>query len=402
MSHTLRDPVALADVPDAPFSDVPDGVFVETLVADLFRDVLALHTDVVDPWRHPAGPAQRVTRRVRDRLLRLASRAGFTRKAFDLDDASARLRAVLRHSRELEDVYRDLGDSRSRALLLSLLRFKILGARHVALPLSDDRYWDLRRDLDRQFRTGGEVLHAAGWTLQRYRLPERHGNIELHADRTNILNTFLLEQYAYRKIVDPIRAAAEDVVIDAGGCWGDSALYFAHRVGPLGRVFSFECIPDNLRIFRQNVAANPALADRIEIIERAVWSRSGERLTFQSSGPGAVVAAGGSIGAGHVTTAAIDEFVAERRLDRVDFLKMDIEGAEPEALLGAARTIRRFAPTLAIAVYHRDDDLYRIPAMVKALDPSYECYLDHFTTFDEETILFARSPDRPRRANQFR
>jgi len=401
MPHTLREPVALAEAPDAAGSDVSEGAFVEMLVGDLFRDVLALHTDVVDPWRHPAGPAKRATRRVRDQLLRLASRAGFSRKSYNLDDAAARLQAVLRHSRELAGVYDDLADSRSRALLLSLLRFKILGARHVALPLSDGRYWELRRDLDRQFKTGGDVLHAAGWTLARYRLPEGHGNIELHADRTNILNTFLLEQYAYRKTLDPIRAEPGDVVIDAGGCWGDSALYFAHRVGPLGRVFSFECIPENVRIFRQNLAANATLADRIEIIERAVWSRSGERLTFQSSGPGAVVASGGT-GAGQVTTAAIDEFVSERRLDRVDFLKMDIEGAEPEALRGAERTIRRFAPTLAIAVYHRDDDLYRIPAMVKALDPSYECYLDHFTTFDEETIFFARSADRPRRSSPFR
>ncbi|WP_374259969.1 FkbM family methyltransferase [Zoogloea sp.] len=56
---------------------------------------------------------------------------------------------------------------------------------------------------------------------------------------------------------------------------------------------------------------------------------------------------------------------------RIDYLKLDVEGHEMEALEGASRLIRRNRPTLAIAGYHRWDDLWRIPAFVAALDLDY-------------------------------
>src|SRR5207247_2631007 len=102
----------------------------------------------------------------------------------------------------------------------------------------------------------------------------------------NILDTFLLEQYRYEK--GGIRIAAEpgDTVIDAGGCWGDSALYFADRSGPNGHVYCFEFTPANLEIFAKNLSLNPALEPRITVIPKAVWDRSGEPVAYDDRGPG--------------------------------------------------------------------------------------------------------------------
>jgi hypothetical protein len=64
--------------------------------------------------------------------------------------------------------------------------------------------------------------------------------------------------------------------------------------------------------------------------------------------------------------------VAELHLDRVDFIKMDIEGAERHAIAGARTTIRRFHPCMALCLYHLPDDPLVIPAAVRSIDPNYQ------------------------------
>ncbi len=70
-----------------------------------------------------------------------------------------------------------------------------------------------------------------------------------------------------------------------------------------------------------------------------------------------------------VTT--IDDTVEALGLERVDFIKMDIEGAERQALRGARRTIARWKPSLSICAYHRPDDAEAIPAVVRNARPDY-------------------------------
>ena len=77
-------------------------------------------------------------------------------------------------------------------------------------------------------------------------------------------------------------------------------------------------------------------------------------------------------------------------MDRVDFIKLDIEGAELRTLKGAEHTLNRFRPSLAISLYHSLDDFVAIPAFLRNLNLNYGFYLDHFTTHREETVLFAR------------
>ena len=87
----------------------------------------------------------------------------------------------------------------------------------------------------------------------------------------------------------------------------------------------------------------------------------------------------------------IDELITRGFVPRVDFIKMDVEGAESEALLGAAQSLRTFRPKLALTVYHRLTDFWTIPQSVDRLSPGYRFYLRHFTIHAEETVLFARA-----------
>jgi UDP-3-O-acyl-N-acetylglucosamine deacetylase len=73
-----------------------------------------------------------------------------------------------------------------------------------------------------------------------------------------------------------------------------------------------------------------------------------------------------------VPLTTIDRIVAELNLPRVDFIKMDIEGAEIPALRGAHATLERYKPRLAIAAEHKPDDQYTIPAAVRGARADYQ------------------------------
>lgn len=68
----------------------------------------------------------------------------------------------------------------------------------------------------------------------------------------------------------------------------------------------------------------------------------------------------------------IDKIVDELQLPRVDFIKMDIEGAERNALAGAAQTLKQFRPRMSITTYHRPDDPKVVPQAVLAADSDYK------------------------------
>jgi hypothetical protein len=82
--------------------------------------------------------------------------------------------------------------------------------------------------------------------------------------------------------------------------------------------------------------------------------------------------------------------VNTKEIDKINFLKLDVEGAELESLRGARDSIQRFKPKLAISLYHKPGDLFEIILYIKDKFPFYSCYLDHYTIHAEETVLYCR------------
>ena len=297
----------------------------------------------------------------------------------------------------LEDLtvtYDLLADESSKSTMIKVLAYRLLGPQNVKLPLNTTAYWQQRRDL-RTLISGNEAIKVKvpNVTLKRMMLGRIGFPIELYFAPVCAMATFVLKQYEYCKREPPIKAEAGDCVIDAGGCWGDTALYFAHRVGERGKVFTFEFVSENLEIMQRNLVLNPELARRIELVSRPLWETSGDLFYYTAKGPGTSLNLERSGDGNHrslqVSTISIDDFVSERKLSRVDFVKMDIEGAEHSALKGARATICAFKPKLAISLYHRDSDFAEIPNYLNKLGLGYEFFLDHFTVHREETILFA-------------
>jgi FkbM family methyltransferase len=304
--------------------------------------------------------------------------------------ASDCLGELLSYSPRLQLLCDLLADATDRELLTRVLAYRVLGHRKVELPLTALRLRELTeraysaRTVERTASLGVNDWYADDYDLSVLGYP-----IRLRAWVQSIVCTFELEQYRCPGALS-VEARSGDVVIDGGGYYGDSALYFSHLAGPKGRVLTFEFEPGNLELLEHNLGLNPELASRIEIIPAALWEHAGERVSFHTQGPGTVIAAGG---AGSTSTESIDALVERHSIRRVDFIKLDVEASELSALRGAETTLRRFRPRLAIAAYHRPDDLVTIPEYLHSLGVGYRFRLGHFTIHREETVLFAAAAD---------
>ena len=88
-----------------------------------------------------------------------------------------------------------------------------------------------------------------------------------------------------------------------------------------------------------------------------------------------------------IKATTIDDII---RGDKLDFIKMDIEGAEYKALIGGRNTIEEQQPVMMISVYHKQDDFIRIPLLIKSLCPSYHLYFRHYRKMSvHETVCYA-------------
>lgn len=357
--------------------------FLTHLTSELLRSCQRRDLDNTDLIRFPAPAApfripslSSLVISFKDKVIELAATRGFYRPSAIPED---QLRSVF-EVKGLDQAYGLLQDQLSRDLFVKLLAYRILGHRHVRLPSNNARYWELRQSIGEYVEkrdTFTQIPILSSLDLCNFK------GIRLHVHRLAILHTFLLEQYRCARAGVAVRPG--DVVIDGGGCWGDTALYFAQQGA---RVFCFECIPSNIEILQGNLALNPALGAKISVIQRALWSQSNEKFTFEEMGPGSHPTRNGAV---KVETQTIDDFVLANSVERVDLIKMDIEGAEPEALIGAEKTIRKHRPQLAISIYHDLRHFASIPNWIDGLNLGYQFYVDHFTIHQEETILFARS-----------
>lgn len=179
---------------------------------------------------------------------------------------------------------------------------------------------------------------------------------------------------------DLLRYGDQEVYVDGGSYDGDSIRLFIDRVkGQFSRVLAFE--PDKNTFKR--LAANFSHERRVEPINAGLHRRKAI-LHFDNAGTrGSILIEDGGI---EVPVVGLDEVLGG---DRVTYIKMNIEGAEMEALKGGEQAIKRWAPKLAISAYHRPSDLWQIPNLVRELRSDYKLYLRQHDGGVIETVLYA-------------
>ena len=167
--------------------------------------------------------------------------------------------------------------------------------------------------------------------------------------------------------------------VDGGAYNGDTFLEI-NSLLEVAAAYLFEPDEDNYRALVATVnmvngaavCLPLALADQYHI------------LSFQGeNGEGCALS---SVGSAQIAAAALDEILPGRH---VDFIKLDVEGAEIQALGGAAGLIRKFRPILAISLYHKPEDIWRIPEVLTTICSQYRFYIRQHYYNSFEMVLYA-------------
>ena len=125
--------------------------------------------------------------------------------------------------------------------------------------------------------------------------------------------------------------------------------------------------------------------DNVKIENKGLWHKS-EHLNFMKNQTASRITTDGEE---TIETISLDEYLKNEK-NPVTFIKMDIEGAELNALKGAERTIREQKPKLAISIYHKPEDIWEIPSLLLDFVPDYKFYIRHYTLHGNETVLYAQ------------
>jgi len=192
----------------------------------------------------------------------------------------------------------------------------------------------------------------------------------------------LIYPYAKKRLVDSLAGEGPyekdsvvlkygDYVIDAGANLGIFSIFASQRVGENGMVYAFEPV-EEIRDFslRESVRLNNVL--NIQIEPYALGGADKKIRFFLDD-----YNIGGSSGfesRGHeeiVEQITLDKFVKENNIQKINFIKIDVEGMERNLLTGAESTIKKFKPKIAICIYHRPDDPQILQEMLSNFVPEY-------------------------------
>jgi FkbM family methyltransferase len=190
---------------------------------------------------------------------------------------------------------------------------------------------------------------------------------------------------------DLFRLLADEVFVDCGAFDGDSLQAFLDAAnGQFGRIYAWEADAGNVGRLKRRVAQLPsAISAKVTVLPYAIGGHDGT-VWFSADGTlGSRVAAAES--AQEVECRSLDRTFEEIR---PSLIKMDIEGAELEALRGAVRTMARHRPVMAICAYHKCEHLWTIPQLLKRANPDYEIYLRRYAEDCWETVYYAVPPER--------
>ncbi len=374
-----------------------------------------MSTLVADPPLHDALAAATAAEReaLRGRFLQLVLEAQRTVLPDNLDPlfhpwghalpdstrAGERLAEQLEILDRCTTLWRRLGDEHSRELFLRFLAYRALGPAHMRLQYDALDYRRAVIELSAKAIAEAGTLGVPGlpleWQFHLYDLAPAGYPLYVIGQQLPLASTFVLSQYAYRELDVGAFPRPGDIALDVGGCWGDTALWLAHHVGEHGQVHTFEPTPRNRALLERNLGLNANVAPRVTVWEDPLGPVAGETVWMRDS-----VSAGAQTQAQlpdvdphgreavELRTETIDALVARGDLPRVDFLKIDVEGADLGVLQGATQTLAEQRPRLALACYHNPDDLVRIPDLIAELGLAYRWYMQCSTMTPVDTVLF--------------
>lgn len=263
-------------------------------------------------------------------------------------------------------VYNLLEDKKSKSIFKWFIKFRLFAWSLIDnSDLWDPSAWTRAHNIIK----GGDVT------------PKKWDKI---ADINNLLRyendriSFKFDHYRIPKIFD---IKPGDYVVDAGAYDGFSSVLFAEKCGNDGRVFAFEPIDE----YYQRLIKMKKLSgmNNIVPIKKALFD-STTRVKMTKDEGGSVI----SDFDGEIETIGLDDYVKQNSIDKIDFIKIDVESSEMKLLEGARDSIKTFKPKMAVAIYHKANDLYDLPLFIKKLNPEYKFYIRHHSFNTMELVLY--------------
>lgn len=196
-------------------------------------------------------------------------------------------------------------------------------------------------------------------------------------------NPIYIKKANYIDYFHPLVSPKENDLIIDGGAWkGDSCLEFNTKLKENCKIYSFEPDSNNYKILSENtklyeniIPVKFGLSDKNDIL---YFSESTHDMQHQ------IVEYETNI---KIEVISLDNFIKNKEI--INFIKMDIEGSELQALIGAKEILKKQKPKLAICIYHLYNDLWEIPLLIKSINPSYKLYMGHHSQNLFDTVIYA-------------
>lgn len=288
--------------------------------------------------------------------------------------------------KKLNYFYELLDDEKEKELYVRTIYTKLVGYTDISNE-EKQKYLLSRKKFDK-FLIDDSIrkLKSVTRKLKFYDLKLFGYDLKLYGARALLDKIVVHKQYSHKNC----RIQNGDYVIDGGGCWGDTALIFAENAGDKGKVFSFEFFEDNLNILKENFSLNKKTSKKVVLIEKPLYNISNTVLYLNHACADISTLTETKNKFQTYKTISIDDFVNENKIEKIDFIKLDIEGSELASLNGAVKTIKKYKPKLAIAAYHKYDDYYEIPKFINELNLKYRFYFASYTLTGTDTVIYAK------------
>lgn len=238
-----------------------------------------------------------------------------------------------------------------------------------------------------------ELFHFTGWKEDIEENREKYNKIfEMLADEEsknvfqNLVNFKVSGDTRYLEGFNPptdeqyfddcLKLPQNSVFADIGGYDGFTTTKFIEHYPDYKEVYFFEPEEKNISVAKNKLAGY----ENIHFINKGLSDKN-TILHFSVNDSASMISDDGE---SSIEVARLDDLVSTQ----INFLKMDIEGAEGGAISGAENIIRKYHPNMAICVYHKKDDFWKISEQVLAIRNDYDLFMRHYTQGSDETVMF--------------
>jgi len=196
------------------------------------------------------------------------------------------------------------------------------------------------------------------------------------------------KQYFPNACDDIFTYSNEEVFVDAGAYDGNTMMDFIKCMNhQYKHIYSFE--PDSFMFSILKETIKVKKIKDVSIYHYGVFDKRAKLYFSEFPDTGSsMINSNEKMNQTTIDTISLDELLYKDG-NKITFIKMDIEGAEREALDGSLNIIRRDCPKLAISIYHKEDDLWEIPYKILTEYANYKLYIRHYTDITTETICYA-------------